>query len=643
LKTKFWRFTNATDPTGNSDPELVLEGDITDQDYWWDDNSVSPQQFRQDLAALGNPNNINVRINSGGGDVFAAHAIHNMLKAHPAKKTVLIDGLCASAATIVAMAGDTVKMPVNAIFMVHKPAAMLWGSYNTDDMEKMSKTLDTVQDSIIASYQEKTGRSVKDLNALMDAETWMTAAQAKAEGFVDDVIYTDPNGVNEAKPLNQGRYIIVNSVAHDMSRYNQSAIHAAFHTLIINGVVPPNVSTEKADEDVEWSAPALKDFTDQSWNDLTDQEKRHIAGYYAWAKENPADHFGDLKMPHHQASDGKVVWRGVANAAARLNQADIPAEDKAKVQFHLGEHYKAFGKTAPWDEDGKETNNLKNLTRFQNGFIPAHVSTETAPEDTEWAAPTLSDFTDKNWSDLNDSEKKNIAGHFSWTPRQPADSYSDLKLPHHRPSDGKMVLNGVRDAASKIDKEIPDNDVDKVKEHLSDCFNAFGKTAPWDTGADPDGDGDGGTDPDFNPNGDDPIENKAKIKNKGGKKVEIKTVDDLAKAYPDLVDLIIAQAMTAEQIRIKEIDDIAHNLDKPLVEAAKYGEKPMSAKDLAYEAVKADKSLGKNYLDARSKELANGNTKNVDGYTDTQPETSAITDKIAAYANKRLEKNGGKK
>lgn len=115
-------------------------------------------------------------------------------------------------------------------------------------------------------------------------------------------------------------------------------------------VIPENVSTEiVADRDVEWSVPALSDFTDDSWGDLSDSEKLRIAGHYTWAPQNPPENFTGLALPHHRPSDGRVVWRGLVAAAQRLGQTDVPEEDVSAIQAHLGAHYEAFGETAPWD------------------------------------------------------------------------------------------------------------------------------------------------------------------------------------------------------------------------------------------------------------------------------------------------------
>jgi hypothetical protein len=121
--------------------------------------------------------------------------------------------------------------------------------------------------------------------------------------------------------------------------------------IVTAGVVPSNVSTDKADEGEAWSAPTLKDFTDKAWGDLSDSEKRRIAGHFAWAAQMPPETFGDLKLPHHRASDGKVVWRGCAAAMAVCmggrGGADIPEADLGKCRAHLAAHYKQFDKEVP--------------------------------------------------------------------------------------------------------------------------------------------------------------------------------------------------------------------------------------------------------------------------------------------------------
>jgi hypothetical protein len=133
----------------------------------------------------------------------------------------------------------------------------------------------------------------------------------------------------------------------------------------IKGVSPGNPSGYgKAPEDATWSALTLQDFTDQSWDDLSTLEKNNIAKHFAWAAEMPPATFGDLKLGHHN-KNGDVVWAGVANAAARLSQTDIPDADITKVQDHLAVHYKEFDKTPPWEKESAETEIAKAKLALQ--------------------------------------------------------------------------------------------------------------------------------------------------------------------------------------------------------------------------------------------------------------------------------------
>jgi len=208
---KFWEFKNISE----SEAELLLYGNIASQKPWWDEgDTVTPKQFADDLRNLGTKSNIAVRINSVGGDVFAAHAIFTQLRTNPANITVIVDGIAASAATIVAMAGDTVKMPSNALFMIHDPLVALWGYYNTSDFEKFIATLETVKESIIASYLNRTSLDRETLSQMMRDESWMTAEEALENGFIDEIIAS-----SDMQAAVNGNFLVVNSISHDLSQF----------------------------------------------------------------------------------------------------------------------------------------------------------------------------------------------------------------------------------------------------------------------------------------------------------------------------------------------------------------------------------------------------------------------------------------
>jgi ATP-dependent Clp endopeptidase proteolytic subunit ClpP len=147
---------------------------------------ITAKQFAQDLVACGDVSQINLRIHSPGGDVFAGMAIYNTLKAHAATVDVYIDGLAASMASVVAMAGDTIYMPSNAMMMIHKPWGVQGG--DADEMRRYAELLDKVEATLVQAYASKTGKSPEEIHALLKAETWMDGSEAVAAGFADQLI-----------------------------------------------------------------------------------------------------------------------------------------------------------------------------------------------------------------------------------------------------------------------------------------------------------------------------------------------------------------------------------------------------------------------------------------------------------------------
>jgi len=189
--------------------DMILYGTIG-SDEWWDD--ICDKTFKEDIANLGEVENINLHINSPGGSVFAAVAIANTLKNHKAKVTAYIDGLAASAATIITSACDVVKMPKNALFMIHNP--LTWAYGNKQELEKTGILLDKVKDSILETYLAKAKDKTKEeLSALMDEEKWFNAEEAKEYGFIDEIV-----GEME-RPQNVNNLLIVNSLAFDISKF----------------------------------------------------------------------------------------------------------------------------------------------------------------------------------------------------------------------------------------------------------------------------------------------------------------------------------------------------------------------------------------------------------------------------------------
>ena len=206
---KFWNWkVKAATETAPEERTLFLNGTIA-EDSWYDDD-VTPQLFKDEL--MSGSGNITVWINSPGGDCVAAAQIYNMLMDYPHDVTVKIDGIAASAASVIAMAGTKVLMSPVSTMMIHNPATIAWG--DAGDMEKAIAMLDAVKDSIINAYEIKSGLSRAKLSHLMDSETWMDANKAVELGFADGIL-TRAQAEDEAPPAGSMLYspaTVVNSL-----------------------------------------------------------------------------------------------------------------------------------------------------------------------------------------------------------------------------------------------------------------------------------------------------------------------------------------------------------------------------------------------------------------------------------------------
>lgn len=182
---KFWNWKNETTDEGAQSRTLFLYGTIAEES--WFDDDVTPSAFRSELES--GEGDITVWINSPGGDCVAAAQIYNMLMDYKGSVTVKIDGIAASAASVIAMAGTTVLVSPVSMLMIHNPATIAFG--DSAEMKRASAMLDEVKESIINAYEIKTGMSRKELARLMDAETWMDARSALELGFADGMLTRD--------------------------------------------------------------------------------------------------------------------------------------------------------------------------------------------------------------------------------------------------------------------------------------------------------------------------------------------------------------------------------------------------------------------------------------------------------------------
>lgn len=192
---------------------LFLNGTIAEES--WFDDDVTPQLFRDELNA--GSGDITVWINSPGGDCVAAAQIYNMLMNYKGTVTIKIDGIAASAASVIAMAGTKVVMSPVSMMMIHNPATVAFG--DSADMQKAIAMLDEVKESIINAYEIKTGLSRAKLSHLMDAETWMDANSAIEMGFADEIMQRNVSDSIEVPKVSMvfSRAAITNSLMDKLS------------------------------------------------------------------------------------------------------------------------------------------------------------------------------------------------------------------------------------------------------------------------------------------------------------------------------------------------------------------------------------------------------------------------------------------
>jgi len=215
----FWNF--AKNKKNEEEIDLRIDGDIVaDSDSWiyewFGEAATSPNAFRNALKEY-KGKNINVWIDSYGGDVLAAAGIYNALKEHKGKKTVKIDGKAMSAGSVIAMAGDEILMSPLAIMMIHNPWFTAQGE--AKDMKHAAEVLDEIKETILNAYQKKTGKSRAKISEMMDNETWMSAKTAVKEGFADGILFEEEPKEETANNFMYSRMAIQNSAKQSVERF----------------------------------------------------------------------------------------------------------------------------------------------------------------------------------------------------------------------------------------------------------------------------------------------------------------------------------------------------------------------------------------------------------------------------------------
>lgn len=353
---------------GGGEAEITLYGEVMEEspkDYWsgesMDGVYISVQEFNEKLDEIKDASHITVHLNSCGGDLFAGLAIHNVLKALPATITMKVEGIAASAASVIACAGDEVVVMPGSIFMVHSAAAFLFGYYNSADLATMCSQIDACNKSIVNVYADKTGRDIAELSELVEAETWLIGDEIVDAGFADAL---DESSTSTAEVDEDGEGIVTNGLRHDVSAFRnlptariEAAMKAGRHgtdevTTGVEGDNPaaadahisaaPPQAAEKEGEDMDYESLTLDnlraerpDLIREVENAAATAERERIAAIDGIAASVPADMVEDAKYANPMdaaqlalaAMQRDAQARAAYVADAKEDEDDSGAED----------------------------------------------------------------------------------------------------------------------------------------------------------------------------------------------------------------------------------------------------------------------------------------------------------------------------
>lgn len=233
---KFWNMTEI----GTDEAEITLYGDVMAQqptDWWTGEPElglyITPEGFMEDLAKIRDKAHITVKLNSCGGDLYTGIAIHNALKALTGEVNVVVEGIAASAASVIMCAGDTVTVYPGSLVMIHGVSVLLWDALNIQDMKQMIKGMDASERAVAAIYNVKTGIEVETLRSMMTKETWLTGSEAVEKGFADRL--AENATAAEMSMSGDRKVLLVNGIKHNVGAFRN-----------IPGTIPVNNSAKPA-------------------------------------------------------------------------------------------------------------------------------------------------------------------------------------------------------------------------------------------------------------------------------------------------------------------------------------------------------------------------------------------------------------
>ena len=214
---KFWNMASVNDDEG----EITLYGDVVSRqpvDWWTGEPEpgffITPEGFMDDLAAVKDKSKITVKLNSGGGDLYTGIAIHNALKALSGEVNVVVDGIAASAASVIMCAGDTVTVYPGSLIMIHGVSVLMRGAQNMQDLKLLMKGMEASEKAVAEIYNAKTGIAVDSLRSMMTKETWFTGREALEKGFADTL--ADGENTLDMSMSADKKYLFCNGIQHSI-------------------------------------------------------------------------------------------------------------------------------------------------------------------------------------------------------------------------------------------------------------------------------------------------------------------------------------------------------------------------------------------------------------------------------------------
>ncbi len=318
--TKVFSFLKGSDGTLDVNMYGVIYGD------WF--KGSEEESLTSAIQNCAPSDKITVHINSEGGDMFAGIAVRNLLAAHPGEVTCIVEGLAASSASIVAMAGKTV-MRNGSMMMIHNPWAVVAG--DADDMRAAADLLDKSKSALVSIYQDKTGKSASELKAMLSAETWMTADEAVEAGFADECGDDDDENILDVVAMNR-KSVRINNVAFPRNRVPAQILAMARTD---NPTQEPSMKSVLAALSLRDNATESEALT--AFNKISDERKQLLS---LTGKDSVAEAMGILAAWKSSAGEIQVIKAEMEKKAAEQEARDFDAEIVAG---------KASNKLAPSD------------------------------------------------------------------------------------------------------------------------------------------------------------------------------------------------------------------------------------------------------------------------------------------------------